>query len=341
MQHAPAVMAHSVIVSWTRIIVDALVAHGVDPQLVMAKAGISRSLLADPAGRIPVQAMRKLWQQAAREVGDPAFGLRVSKHLRHSTFHALGYAVLASASLRDALERMARYTHLVSEVGQLALEVEADRARVRISLRPGFEWGGEEAMDAILSGIVRVCRNLREGPFPLRAVSLHRPQPADVGPYQRFFQCPLQFGADNCLDFDAALLDQPLAAANPTLARHNDDAARDYLARVESSNLVDRVRAAIVEHTGIRSSARLVAGKLGLSLRTLQRSLRDLGTSYEQVLSELRSELARAYLLEERLSVSEIAFLLGYEHESAFTRAFKRWTGVAPSEFVRTRHKAR
>src|SRR5688572_25573539 len=105
--------APSVLASWTRSILNAIDACDVDTQALLESVGLSPALLNEPGARVPARALSRLLRQAAQLAGDPALGLRVSKFAQPTTFHALGYSVLASCSLRDALERSARYTQVV------------------------------------------------------------------------------------------------------------------------------------------------------------------------------------------------------------------------------------
>jgi AraC-like DNA-binding protein len=267
-------------------------------------------------------------------VGDPAFGLRASKFIRQTTFHALGYSVMASSTLQEAIERLVRFNHVVSDVATLELARAGGEARLLVVLKPGYGSGGHEAMDAILSLITRALRLLLGQTFALSGVEMRRPAPADRAPYDNLFRCPVRFESDiDVLSFAEAWLDHRLPAGNPELARFSDAAVREYLARVQSGTVVDRVRATIAEHMGTQLSPELVAKKLALSVRSMQRSLQEHDTSYEALLRDIREELARAYLREKRYSITEVAFLLGYENMGAFARAFKRWTGMSPSDY--------
>jgi AraC-like DNA-binding protein len=118
-------------------------------------------------------------------------------------------------------------------------------------------------------------------------------------------------------------------------ARVNESAVRAYLSSRMKPALTTRLREAIAERLSTIVSPQLVATELGLSLRSLQRGLKAHETSYEELLREVRLELACGQLRERRRTSSEIAFSLGYDNASAFSRAFRRWTGMAPSEYVR------
>jgi AraC-like DNA-binding protein len=162
--------------------------------------------------------------------------------------------------------------------------------------------------------------------------------PRDLWPYERLYRCPIVFDAgEDALVFDAELLEQTLVMANPELARHNDEAVREYLARIDHGSVIDQVRSQLVNRLADRPTPQMVARALGMSQRSLQRRLHEHGTSYETVLGEVRKELACAFLREGRYAVGELAFMLGFEDASAFARAFRRWMGVSPSAY---RHDA-
>jgi AraC-like DNA-binding protein len=327
-----------VLSSWSRTIVDALDAALARTDIVLAEAGFSRDSLRDPNARLPLAASARLWEAAARETGDPAFGLRASRFVRPTTFHALGYAVFASATLRDALNRLVRYSHLVSDAGEVVLENRPGTVRLSFVPLPAVGPYPVESIDAVMSLVVRTCRSLTDGTFTLRLVELQRPEPADAVPYQRCFRCPIEFSArDAALTCDDATLDRPLPTANPALALHNDELVRRYLTEMRTGSVADRVRAvlsqSVAQGAGGDIGPAAVAACLGMSLRSLQRRLGEQGVSYVSLLSDTRKELACAYLLEERYSVTEVAFRLGFDDASAFARAFRRWTGLSPTEY--------
>jgi AraC-like DNA-binding protein len=324
----------SVLSSWTRTIVDALEAMGMASDDVLLAAGLSRDALKDPNARLPMTASARLWQAAAVKANDPAFGLRASRYVKQTTFHALGYAVFASATLRDALHRLVRYSHLVSDGAELVLQEKGDCVRLVFVPEAGTPSPSVEALDAVMSLIVRTCRALTDRSFSLHLVQQRRPEPAETYPYRKFFRCEVEFGApEDALTIGIHALDRPLSTSNPELALHNDHLVRRYLAEMRQGSMLDRARAVLAERLTSDPSPATVAAALGTSVRSLQRRLRDQGFSYVTLLNETRRQLGTAYLLEERYSVTEIAFQLGFDDASAFARAFRRWTGLSPSEY--------
>lgn len=323
----------SVLSSWAQTVVDALIASGIDPAPVLAEAGFSQDSFRDPNSRHPLKATILLWHKAAERVDDPAFGLKVAKYARQTSFHALGYSVLASVTVRDALERAVRFCHVVVDAGLLELTVQDGQAELRITSQVSYEPPGRVFRDALLSLLVRILRSLTRGTFKLDKVHLRGPIECDVTPYRAFFGCPVQFGEADVLIFDSKQLDVPLKTANAELASFNDAGARDYLERMATGTVVDRVRAMIATLLPDQVSPDAVAKKVGLSLRSMQRNLQEHGTSYEEVLRSVRLELAELHLGAGRYAIAEIAFLLGYKSGTAFARAFKRWTGQSPADF--------
>jgi AraC-like DNA-binding protein len=348
--------APSVLSSWTRVIIDALEALEIDPVPVLLDAGFELEAFRDPNARLSALATAKLWRSASARAGDPAFGLFASRFVKPTTFHALGYAVFASATLRDAMQRLLRYSHLVSDAGELALTTTERDARLEFVLRTEDNPSAlgvvpesaaprpvpsaprpvpsTQALDAVMSLIVRTCRTMTDRSFNLLHMEQSRPAPRDTQPYERFFRCEVSFGATaDALTFDAAALDRPLATANAELASHNDDLVRRYLADMREGTIVDRVRRALAEQLPGDASPSKVASLLAMSSRSLQRRLQEHGTSYVEVLRDTRRELAISHLRQPQCSITEIAFLLGFEDASAFARAFRSWTGVSPSAF--------
>jgi AraC-like DNA-binding protein len=327
--------APSTIGSLSGMIVRALEAHGVDGRRLARDAGIDPERAQAPDGRVPRAAHTRLWQLAVEATGDPCFGLEASRFATQTTFHALGYAVLASATLREAFERLVRYRRLIGDVVELRLEDTDERTRlvIDVSAPPGVPY---EAVDAFTSMCVRMARMLcgRRTLDPL-AVMLERPEPTPSEPFRRLFRAPVGFSQpQNVLEFRRADLDAPLPSANAELARNSDQVVVTYLARLESSSVSSRVLATLVQALpdGPPSKA-AIARQLGMSPRNMQRHLSEEGTSYKSLLNDARVDLARSYVREARLSVTEIAFILGFADTSTFSRAFKRWTGMSPRAY--------
>lgn len=330
---------------WSAAIVRALDAAGVDGRRIAASAGIEPDLLDDPNARVPRGALTNLWHAAVAATGDESFGLTAVKFATQTTLHALGVAVLASETAREALERMIRFRRVIGAVNQVRLEEAAERYRfvIDVSAPPGVPF---VAVDAFAAGIVRQLRALTgDRTLAPLAVYLERPAPADAAPFVAMFRTPVTFEADaNVLEFAKDVLDRRLPTANAEIAAQNDRVVLEYLTRVESERLASRVERELIEALpdGVPAQEDL-ARRLGVSSRGLQRRLAAEGTTWREILDSAREALARDYVRAGTLSITEIASRLGFSETSAFSRAFKRWTGVAPRSFARTErtHTAR
>ncbi|WP_248745474.1 AraC family transcriptional regulator [Pseudomonas sp. MWU12-2037] len=321
--------------SWTRALRKQLDALGLDSAALCHQAGLDPQLMDDPNARYPLSATTRLWELAVASSGDPAIGLRVSRFVSPTTFHALGYALVASGSLREVFERIVRYHQVVSDALELELSREGERYRFRLRVPKDSPAPAPEAIDAFVSIYVRTCRNRLGRDYAPLAVYLRRPEPADPTPWHTVFRAPVFFAAEEdrlefaCSDFDSHLDD-----ANPELAEHNETVLNRTLAQLKPLTWERRVREAIeAQLPEGEPSAERIAQTLHLSLRSLQRHLADEGARYDTLLNECRENLALLHLRDPQCSLSEVSYLLGFADTSSFSRAFKRWTGITPGQF--------
>lgn len=311
-------------------------AAGCDSSELFTQAGLELAHATDSNSRFDTRKMAQVWQLAVQLTGDEALGLKVADYIKPTTFHALGYSIWASDSLKDALQRLVNYVRVVSNAGQLQLEQAADCYRLRFQVNQdehGQTIVAHEALDAFTASVLQICRDLDQPDLSPSRLLLDRPAPADAAPWQQLFNCPLQFdAAQTMIEFDRELLERPLATANPELAVQSDQVVIDYLARLEWNDIVSQVRARVVEMLPSGEPGQEnVAKALNLSLRNLQRKLQQADTTYTQVVEDVRQELARQYLEQSHLAINEICYMLGFASLSSFSRAFKRWTGKSPA----------
>lgn len=321
--------------SWTRALRKQLDALGLDSAALCTQAGLDPQQMDDPNARYPLSATTRLWELAVQASGDPSIGLRVSRFVSPTTFHALGYALVASGSLREVFERIVRYHQVVSDALTLELSREGERYRFRLLQPPGSPAPALEAIDAFAAIYVRTCRNRLGREYAPLAVHLRRPEPADPKPWHAVFRAPVFFGAEeDWLEFAARDFDSHLDDANPELAEHNETVLKRTLAQLQPLTWERKVRAAIeAQLPDGEPSAERISQALHLSLRSLQRHLADEGCRFDTLLNECRENLALLHLRDPQCSLAEISHLLGFADTSSFNRAFKRWTGITPGQF--------
>ena len=330
--HSPA-SDPSVIAGYAKAIARALEHRGIDSARVLVSAGLGEAVGNDPLDRLSVSQVTRLFQACVAETGDPYFGLAVARFIHATNIHALGYALMASRNLWDFCLRLERYFAIVSQAAVMRAERSGDDVVLRF--RRQADLCGETE-DAFFAFTLRFMRLLYGKPFaPLRVDLHHGCPPAGASPYHDEFGITPQFGcAEGILAFQGSVMDETLAGACSDLAQFNDRIADSYLVRLSRSDLVARVRVGIVERLSSGECTRaIIARELGLSQGALQQKLAERGTSFHSLFDEVRSELAVGYLAQPTLSITEIAFLLGFTDASNFTRAFKRWHRVSPKGF--------
>ncbi|HOY01273.1 AraC family transcriptional regulator [Zoogloea sp.] len=309
--------------------------HGIDPAHFARELGIPSTALPDARTRLPSALLDSAFEKAARCIPDPAFALGAAECWHPSHLGTLGYAWLSSGSLRTALKRMARYTKTLGQRMSSRCVETPEGLQFIYDHGRGDTLTGWVMADFGLSLIVSLCRTNDGTDLAPALVTLRRPTPATIRPYEDFFGGPVRFGETH----DGLLLswqvaDRPLPTSNRELATTCDAILASELATLQNDDLESRCRAHLLHEltSGEPSDTRL-AESLGLSTRTLQRKLAALGLSYRGLLEKTRYELALRYLDDPKKSVTEITFLLGFSEQSAFTRAFKRWNGKAPSDY--------
>jgi AraC-like DNA-binding protein len=290
-----------------------------------------------------------LWIEGPRLVGDDSFGLHVAEVVHAGAiglgiFDLVDYATRASATLGAAIDRLARYAELLQEeLLEIRLESDGGRARLVagfIGMPPGSL---RHAAEFVIATFLLRARRLIGRDFPPLEVELQHAAPASLGEHRRLFGPVVRFDRPvNAVAFDAALLDRPVVSADDRLCALLDRQAADILARLPRAEaFTERVRRAIYDlAAGGAVSSERVAARLGVTARTLQRRLRDEGETYQALLDSVRCEIAQHHLVERRVAISEIAFLLGFADVPAFHRAFRRWTGDTPAQ-ARLRGTAR
>jgi AraC-like DNA-binding protein len=301
---------------------------------VLRRLGIALTELDDPDVRLPVRlpgpTMQSAWADIASASADEAFGLHLAQHSEEGEFEVLDYAVSFSSTLREALDRLARFYRLASDDAAIQVLRGGGATRV-VRLVDGTHPQDQDAFFALLVGRFRDIskRSLRP-----TEVSLEHP-PHARRELSAFFRCPVHFARPHSeLVFASSDLELPVRAATPRLAAVLDRYAAELLARLPAvGSYADHVRRAVARVIQREPpTLEAIARKMRASARTVQRRLLDAGTTYTRVVDDVRRQLATRYIESPRLSITEIAFLIGYEDERSFRRAFKKWTGKSPTQ---------
>ena len=189
--------------------------------------------------------------------------------------------------------------------------------------------------DFVMSLVLDMCRMNYGAALRPVEVRLSRARPGDTEPYRHFYGCPIHFGAhEDSFLISNRVADEPLPTANRQLAGTLDGILAAQLAALDKNNLAARCRSRLLEQlTSGDASAQEIARQLHVSRRTLQRRLAESNTTYQKLVDDTRRDLALRYMEDAGKSITDVTFLLGFSGQSAFTRAFKRWTGISPTRY--------
>ena len=322
-------------IRWLDPLVRTLRRLGVDVEAVLATQGLGLDDLADPDLRVPIAAASGVWRAAYDAADEPALGIRVLENLEAEPFSLGIYLAASSETARQAYDRGTRYARIAHGGLGFELRVEGGRSICRTGFAGNDHISSET--EYALGMMVRLAPYVAGGTTGEREVWFRHKAPAYEKEAAAVFGCAVRFGAPyDAIVGSAKGLDRPLPRADSALCELLEGHAAALLAQVPGpAGFADRVRECLaLQLPRGKPGAEHVASTLGISARTLRRRLQDVGLSYQQVLDEVRLGLARRALGQEDLSINDVAFLLGFSDASAFHKAFRRWTGSGPGEYV-------
>ena len=323
---------------WAKRTAERLNAQGLPAEELLEKAGIKRYLLNQKAARIPFHQHATLLDLAARATENGCFGLDLAaKEIDPRDNGLLVYTALSSKNFGETLKVLKRYFHVLNEAIDLNVESSPQAATVNFDYADTDLPMRRQATEFGAANLVRTIRFITNSRLRPVEVKFHHSRNHEIAKVERFFGCRVHFGRrDNSLTFSRSQLNLPIATADERLHGLLTGYCEEILASREQTSpdlrhQVERIITRLLSRG--EAETETVAHELGMSVRTLARRLADLGVTFAQILDELRHDLALRYLRDRDLSLSQIAFLLGYSEVSAFSHAFRRWTRTTPGEW--------
>jgi AraC-like DNA-binding protein len=323
----------------SRALLDACEHLGLDPEALLAEAGLDKSIVRDPEARLPAASADALWHAAYARARDPALALHAAEALAPGAYRMFHYLAANSATVGDAFRRIIAYLALIDRRMRLSLHTEREEGEALHCVR--YEIGGlaggvprapGEFTFAALYLQVRAATKLDWRPA---RVDFEFPRPPEAAEHRRVFQAPVHFRQPHTqLCLDARVWGARIPGADAVLGSLLERHAAALLAEVpRADDLPSQVRNAAAREIqdGRAPTPTAVARRLALGPRTLQRRLEGAGLTFAAVIDAVRVDSARLLLSDRALSLAEIAWLLGFSDQSAFHRAFKRWTGLTPA----------
>lgn len=338
--NSDAVSRTTVGAGYARGLVELAVSRGARRDQLMARAGLVAEDLADPDNRVPMPNYVALMRSAKALTGEPALGLIWGQSIDLSELSVVGLLSRASETMIEALHQLNRYGRLVIEVEGLGFE---QRFQQRLDPATGGYWlvdtrlNPNEFPELTESTFARMVCNSREfaaaADLQVLAVHVTHAAPPHAEAYKRILGLDVVFGSDqNAILLPAGWHNIRVAKASRYVFGIFSEHAEKLLADLETSRTVrGQVEAHAIPllHTGELCIDR-IAGLMALSRQTLYRKLKAEGVTFEGVMDDLRHRMALHYLDGRKVSVNETAYLVGFSEPSAFSRAFKRWTGRSP-----------
>ena len=302
---------------------------------VLAECGLPPDALDDPENRIPFAKVGELLHRAAIHSGCDHLGLVLGQRLGLDTLGLLGETARCAPTVGQSLRAISDYQRLHTRGCLIFLRVDGTQATFGYSVYNPATTGVEHIHDSIAVWMLNVIRSLTQPAWLPDRIQLARGRPPSVAKYRRLLPARLEFDGDcTALVFDREVLDLRPPAADP--ARFERLEGR-VVERVRRSVLDELRRALRIEMINGGAMSDRIAGTLDLHRRTLHRQLRQQDTSFRQVLDEVRYDTARHLLRLTDMPLLQVATSLGYGDVTAFTRAFRRWSGASPGRF---RHDA-
>ncbi|MEH6585768.1 MAG: AraC family transcriptional regulator [Halioglobus sp.] len=309
--------------------------RGFDAIEVIESSGLDPSKIADPDWRVPADKYNTLMRRCVELTQDEAFGLHAAEELQPQVLHGLGLGWLTSDTVYDGLRRLVRFAQLIASIAELELE-ETDNL-VILHLRRTLELEDFEfaSRDYGIAMISRMCR-LSLGQFlaPVK-IEMERPLPTEPERWDYMLATKVTFDSDKtCITWSRSDIEGKILTGDPKLARANDEQAAAYIDTFINTSFSREVMQKLLERLPDGApEQKQIASDLCVSNRTLQRKLKDEGASFNDLLQDCRLQLAKKYLRLNHRSVVETSYMLGFSEPSAFSRAFKRWTGMSPAQF--------
>ena len=320
----------------TRLACARLREHGKDVTTILARVGLATEAVDDPAARLDARAQIEFLDLAGKALGDESFGFHLARGFDLRALGLVYYVMASSEKLFEALRNAERYSRLVNDGVRLQCNL-AEGATVTLEYVGFDRQRDRHHTEFWLVTLVRICREVTDSRFAPRRLRVRHMRSQPLSEYESFFGTDVEFGSNiDEIALSPSVASLPVARRdsylNSLLRRYAEEALASRTAeRASMRSEVERVLSELLPH-GTASPVE-VARRLGTSSRTLSRRLREEGTTFAEIKDQLRAALARRYLEDRELPVSEVAWLLGYREVSSFTHAFRRWTAMTPREF--------
>ncbi|MCD6059933.1 MAG: AraC family transcriptional regulator [Moraxellaceae bacterium] len=316
-----------------RLIYQAMLNAGLPAEEILIKAGVALSRLEDSSlSRMPSNAQLAFWNAAEEISGDPHIGLHLGEHMPLYRGQVLEYLLTSSPTFGEGLQRVMNFHRLLSDslTGELVIEGDSCYLATLTDRRASRHF-----TECLAAGMIKFFKFVTDGDFRAIAIHTEHSEGAPPAEYRRIYGCDVTLGCSEYrMYFNKDVLERRIWQAEPRLLRLHEQIAQEQLAELQRFDLVSEVKRAIGEtlESG-DTSLESVAKRLDIPPRRLRSQLAEANTSFNQILADYRSRLARRLLARTSEPIEQIVYLTGFSEPSTFYRAFKRWTNETPVEY--------
>jgi AraC-like DNA-binding protein len=321
--------------SVVRALVAESVRRGLDVGELRRRFAIPDEALRDVDARVGAELLVRLWAELPRLLGDDDFGLHLGESTAQTSLPFAARMYESCATVGEGLAKLGAFHRLLNDVHPTSVERGSELAHIRVRSKGTALPAPRHATEFVFAWMLCTTRRTTGVGFFPRRVRFEHGRPKDTREHQRVFGCPVDFDAD-CAEFTvaSAVLDLRQQTADAALAEILESHARVLTERLpDRSTFTARVKAAIVPLLAAGASIEAVARAMRLSERSVQRYLQQDGTSFAEVLTDVRRRRAEAALRDTTASIATVAHSLGFSDQSAFHKAFTRWTATTPGAF--------
>ena len=316
---------------------ERMIEEGYSLESILVDTGLQQSDFRNPDQRVTYRQRIQQISNVLSLVDNPSFWLNTETQISISDYGLLGYAMVSSETLGRAIQIAVKYHKTAGAMFDLQFFRDKNEAVLRLEHFLVGGAVGHYMAEEIFLGIAPLITLLLGKPFKPSQLALDYQSSIPLKEYTDAFKCEVKLDQAFCeYRFDARYLDEKLAAADTNVARGCEEACRKLLIQMDiEDDLVSRICHLLLSTPGEFPNLSMVAESLSIGTRTLRRRLKELGTSYQKVLDDVKKELAIEYLQTTSLSVQEISDLLGYSEVTNFRRAFVKWVKLSPYQFRR------
>ena len=323
-------------------VVDALKDEGVSAKEALAGLHVSERQLGSPEARVSANQVLEAYRNAIRLSPNPHFAYATGSRFHVSTYGMYGFAILSSTDFRRTMAFAVEYHQLAAPLVDVQF-LEQDKAAVWTMTPvpyPQVDAALYKFIVELQAGVhVSLHRDVMGSSFSASGLDFTFGRPRGTKRDIEVFGCPARYGQpENRLHFDAHWLNDPSSLGNEVTYSEVLQLCKKMLGELKlNTGIAGKVREIFLARLGQPTSFELVAKRLAMSPRTLRRRLEQEGTSFRELIDELRAHAAIKYVRDTDLTIEDVAYALGFSDAAAFRHAFRRWTNSAPHEYRRAR----